>query len=264
MEDKQKQNKVIWKDTYRIAEKYPYANAEKISRIDDADLDLSTHEPDVKIIKVFNSDLITTVNAVVNAKFKPLVLIGANDNYPLESVKHGLISPECDLYRCSNICMATSDTMYPIRDLEMLYCPKVTIFKNSNNKLLPKSYQISLALASPVRRPALISIKTDRGMEDDYSNSLEAKKMKDKIENIFKLAVLKGFKCLILTDFGCQLEGNPIKKVIGFFNEAVKKYPIKYVFFSIKNTDPDSENKTKKKDKNFEQFHLQIKRNVKT
>jgi hypothetical protein len=256
LEEKQRYNKVIWRDTYKIADKYPCANAEKISQIDAVE----TMQQIIKTIKVFNEDLVDTIKAVVQANFKPLVLVNANDNYPMESVKHGSISPECDLYRCSNISVSTNDTLYPIRDLDMLYCPKITIFKTLENKMLAKPYQVSLLLMAPVRRPNLISIKTTNGMEDSYSNISEENKMKTKIENIFKIAVLKEYNCLILTDFGCQTEANPIKKVIEFFNEAIKKYPVKYVFFSIKSNEDIFDGK-KTKDKLFEQFHDEIKRN---
>jgi hypothetical protein len=269
LEEKYKYNKVVWKDTYRIAEQFPHKNAEKINKFNDIEFEKKIDErekPDKKIIKVFNEDLIVLVDSVVKAGFRPLILVNANDNYPLKSVKNGLISTECDLYRCSNISMVTTDTMYPIRDLDMLYCPKVTIFKTLDNKLLKKPYQIALVLSAPVRRPTLISIKTDQKMEDSYSNISEENKMRSKIENIFKLAVDKGYKCLILTDFGCQNESNPIKKIIEFFNECIKKYPIKYVFFYVKSSEDMFENKTKSskkvKDKNFEIFHACIKRKI--
>lgn len=250
LEKKYKYNKVVWKDTYRISDKYPHLMAIKINKINENEFNqIKTKLNIKKIIKIFNEDLITTIETVVNAKFKPLVLINANDNYPLENVKYGLISPEYDLYRYSNINTVIMDTLYPVRDLEMIYCSKITIFKNLNNKLLKKPYQIALILVPSIKRPNLMSIKNDKGTEDVYSNPTDENNMKNKIENIFKLAIINGYNCLILTDFGCQIENNPINKIIEFFNTAIKKYPIKYVFFSVNN-------------ENFEYFHTYIKRNV--
>lgn len=262
IEDKQKQNKVIWKDTYRIADKYPHTNAKKINQISEVPLHaISCDESDVqKVIKVFNEDLITTIEAVVQANFKPLVLINANDNYPIESVRHGLESSECDLYRCSNISSVINDTLYPLRELEMIYCPKLTMFKTRENKILSSPYQFSLVLSTPVRRPTLISIRSGDTMEDTYCNPSEEEKMRNKIENIFKLAVTEGFNCLLLMDFGCQAESNPINKIIEFFNEFIEKYSVKYVFFYVKmETDPFNHSK-KVKEPNFEKFHENIKR----
>jgi uncharacterized protein (TIGR02452 family) len=267
LEDIQKQNKIIWKDTYRIAENYPYKNAEKITDLEEIPQNLLT-EKLPKVVKVFNENLMTVIDVAIKAKFRPLILISANDNYPLESVKHGLSSPECDLYRASNISATVNENLYPLRDLEMIYCSKITIFRNSQNRLLTKPYQVSLLLSPPVRRPSLITIRTEKGMEDTYSNSLEEEKMKNKIENIFKFAMLKGFNCVILSDFGCQNENNPIRKIIKFFNESIQKYNIKYVFFSVKTENDPFETKKKsgagrasvKVDKNFEFYHIGIKR----
>jgi|SRR6185437_1206714 len=244
MEETQRKNKVIWKDTYRIVDHYPQEKSLKLDNVEFSE----SEDIDKKIIKVFNEDTITTLLQVLKANFKPLVLIDANEMYSLESAKHGVISTECDFYRFTNISAVVQESSYPLRDLEMIYCPKITIFKNIQNKMLPKHLQFSLVLSPPIKRPALISIKTENGMEDVYDHKSEEEKMQNKIENIFKLALNKGFNCLILTDFGCQTGSNPIKKVVEMFNQAIKKYPIKYVFFSIKI------------EKNFKYFHNHITR----
>ena len=65
--------------------------------------------------------------------------------------------------------------------------------------------------------------------------------------------------CVVLSEFGCDLvHNNPPRQVITIFNEAIKKYPIKYVFFAIK---PKKNPLTKKqKDSIFYLFHEKIDR----
>ena len=246
LKDIYRKNKVMWKDTNRIIDKYEVELAEKIIIKDKLDIDIHI---DNKVVKVFNEYLFDTIQAVVDAKFIPLVLINAS-NCPLDNVKNGLPNIENDLYRCSNISKSINESLYPIKDLEMIYCPNITIFKNKDNKILKNKYQISVVLSVPIDRPILIYIK-DQSMVENYNNPLDELNMKTKITNIFELAVLKKYDCLILPDFGCQ-NSNPTNKIIDFFNDAIDKYPIKYVFFSIK--------KTHKNDTIFESFHTLIQR----
>ena len=255
-------NKLIWKDTYKISDKYTYKKIDKIDGNALLEKDISSLIQNIKpIIKVFNDDIITTSLAVLEYGFNPLILLPANDNYPIKSVKQGVYSTECDFYRCTNLCKVIDEYNYPIHNLDMIYCPEITLFRNNTDyKILEQTYKISLILSTPIKKPSLIYAIQSETMEEQYNNVSDEYSMKNKIDNIFKFALLNNYDCLILTDFGCQQDQNPIKKIIQFFNDSIKKYPIKYVFFAVKPEKDMFSEKNKKDNKNFLLFHELIHR----
>lgn len=268
-----KNNKTIWKETYKIMDNYPFKPAIKILETDlkkieetNENIESTNTTNRIKSIKVFNEDLITTINAVNQANFNPLVLINANDNYPIKSVKKGQIGYEYDLYRCSNIACSINDTLYPLNNCDFIYCPEITVFKGLDNKILNNPYQISVILIPAIKRPLLISMKTENGMEDMYSNETELNKMQTKINSIFLIAKKYNHNCLLLTDLGCQLECNPINKVAELFNNCINTINTvnenrkMYIFFYVKTINLTDNNKSTKKDANYVKFNKLIKR----
>jgi hypothetical protein len=267
------ENKLIWSDTFRVLEKYLYKKCVKLQSVDMTEenkKDGSGNEVNgnevngnekkqsgVKSVLVLNENIYAVISKVCARGLKPLVVNSCNDNYPIENVKNGLISPECELLRNSNFSTTIDELLYPLNGTDMLYSPSVTIFK-VKKKRLAQPANIALLSMAPVKRPGIISIKNGEHIEETYSNESEKEKMRVKIENMFKLAVSRGHRAIIVTDFGCP-EFNPLEKITQFFNEAMEKYPVKYVFFSIQ----DQENPFSRKSasKSFEVFHNNISRN---
>lgn len=224
-------NKVVWKDTYRAMEKYPYKETIKITEVEK----VISENNDNSIVKIFNAEYIEGVITALKAGFNPLILNSCNDNYPIENLKNGNISNECDLLRCSNLMTTINELLYPVKELEVLYTPLITFFKSPDNKKI-SAKPASVISIPPVKRPNLIYVKNDNITVENYENKTEEKRMISKIHNIFKTAVKYEHDCVILPDFGCKIEMNPVNKVIEIFNECIAQYKIKYVFFVIKDT----------------------------
>lgn len=255
-------NKNIWRDSHKIMEKYPWTDVIKITDKELTDdqmfnddrmpLDETDNIVQPKILKIFNDDLMTVTNAICELGLRPLVVCESNENYPLEFAKNGGVGEESDLLRFSNLAMCITDTNYPIRELDMLYTPQVCVFKTWNNKRLTKIHKIGVLMVTPIRRPILMSIKTNDGMRESYSNKTDGERMRKRILNAFKICVKYQYKSVVITCLGGKTE-NPVNEIVKFFNEALQLYPVKYVFLSVKTTDES-------RDKVYEYFHRHIKR----
>jgi len=248
-------NKTIWRDSFKIMEKYDFKNAIKITDKELNDYETDNIENKPKIIKIFNEDLMTVTNAVCELGLRPLIVCESNENYPIEYVRSGGIGDECDLLRLSNLAICISETDYPIRDLNMLYTPLISIFKTWNNRRLTNVYKAAVLLITPVRRPILMSIKTEEGMMETYHNKIDGERMRQKIMNAFRVAHKYNHKTIVISGLGGKTE-NPITEIVKYFNEAIAKYPVKYIFLSIKSHENIFNNE--RRDKIFEYFHNNI------
>lgn len=266
IEDHMRVNRSIWKDTYGKSEYYNHDPSEKINT-DTPD----THEAIAKyiennqstpvMVKVFNEDIYSVLDTVAAAGFRnpdPLLINAANNNYPIEGVKKGADTPEADLYRRSNICLAIDETQYPLMDEQLLYSPTVVIFKNSQYKKLEKPVQVSVASIPPLRRPGLMGMQNPegKGYIDVFQNSSDEKRAQQKIDMMFKLAILHGHDMIIVTNFGGGVYENPMTVIIDMFNRAIAKYRIPFVFFAIKT------HEKRERDQQFLLFHKKIKRSA--
>jgi uncharacterized protein (TIGR02452 family) len=255
LKNKQQHNIIVWNDTKRISDNFPFKKAVKY-KLEDITCDPPFGSTTVK---VFHHTMLEVLGTAIEAGFNPLTIIPANTNYPIQNLQKGYHSTECDLFRCSNIKETLNIDYYPLTTDEIIYAPQVTIFKNTENVQLSKVYQASFMLVVPIKSPGLINIPGTNGVLTDYSNQQEKNKMKEKINAMFHLAHKENFDCLILPDFGCQMENNPILSVIDIFNACINQYGIKYVFFYVK-TENVFENIDIEKDKNFQIFHQNIKK----
>src|ERR1700744_944935 len=117
---------------------------------------------------------------------------------------------------------------YPIKGTEVVYTPFVTIIRDEMHNIMnPQSmYKVSLIVTSPINDPKL----RDESFElNDYF------KTKEIIETIFQTAILRNHDVLILTDFGCKYDKNPLKDIVDIFNLSILKYGhlFKYIVFAF-------------------------------
>ena len=232
METMVHQNRIVWEETTRYSDKFGKVKpVEIIKEI----LSVSYKARADRVIRVFNDSMLTVAEAAVKAGLKPLVINAGSDNDPLKVLSVGSIGVELDLFRRSNLhaSLANNDC-YPLRETALLYASDVTIFKNDNFRLLRNPFVISVLTAPPIRRPGLVSSRAGDTIVDHYQNPTEADRMQNIIDRIFKVALLKGHRCIIIDDYGCQRNcENPIHTIIDMFNKAIKQYPVKYVFFAV-------------------------------
>lgn len=237
MEALTRKNKRIWDETFRRADNWKVTHAKIIESINDEKLNkiIESKKSKKRVVKVLNEDSLDIATILSSKGIVPLIINSGSQNDPMRIIESGASGPEWDLFRRSNICNALiTDQMYPLRENRTLYIPDVTIFRSNKYDKLPKPFKVAILTTNPISRPGTIQTQ-DRGrIVETYQNQSDADRMRNKINRMFEVALIKGHKCLIVDDFGCQREmENPIQEIIKFFNDAIEKYPVPYVFFSI-------------------------------
>lgn len=243
MEDQLIKNRIIWKDTKKTIDS-EFINQNDIYKmltiINPLSIDgenklenttNTTNIIDYSKVKVFNTDVFSIIKYILDRKdMKLLLCIQSNNTDIYETMKHGAISDEHDLYRFTNAFNFIKNRVdiYPIYD-NIIYFSNLSMIKNLDNILYEKKYKISALLTTSVK-PNLIFEKEDE-LIAKYQNKNDEIKMTNKIKNMFIIAKKYGYECIIFTDFGCQY--NPIKKIIDLFNKYIDEYKIQYVFFGI-------------------------------
>lgn len=153
-----------------------------------------------------------------------LVLNMANGTTPGGGVLYGSFSQEENLFRRSNYFLTLTPNFYPISKGKggpaLLISPRVTVFKDEDYKLMDEPFEVScLAVAANFRPDKILKDGKER-----FVNAADRISMKEKIESIFKVAILHEHKTLVLSALGCGAFRNPVDDVIDLFNEALKKY----------------------------------------
>ena len=251
-----RQNQRIWEETSRQSDRFTPGKSSLIDQITLPKLDNSTS----RVIKVFNAALLDVAERAAVVGLKPMVVNAGSDNDPVTIVENGAIGTEWDIFRRSNLANGLNIAeQYPLREGKLLYCNDVTVFKNSSYKLC-KPFEIAICCAPPLRRPNLVSIRAGDNLVEQYQNLLEQKRMQDTINKIFETALYKGHRCIIFDDYGCTKTcENPISEVINIFNQAIANYPVKYVFFAVKESEQlQNTKKVKSVYKNYTIFNNDI------
>jgi hypothetical protein len=240
-----RQNREIWNETSRHAEKFgKVPPAISIKQIPVLAYSLNSD----RVIKVFNDNLLEVAEIASIKGLNPLVINTGSDNDPMKVLHDGAIGTEWDLFRRSDLHLSLKDNdCYPLRNGAILYAPEVHVFRTNKYKLR-KPFKISVLTIPPIRRPGLISSRVGDGIRDEYRDTGDANKMQKCIESIFQVALLKGHRCVVIDDFGCQRNcENPIDTVIDMFNETIRQYPVKYVFFAVSEPQIEAMNADNKK-----------------
>ena len=267
MEEEVAKNKRHWKDSYKLMENYsPKEKRDKFgnskNRIRGEKIETDKHQnltpDDLQVhVKVFHEGLLDVIDTAAEAGFYPLVLNAASENHPLDPLKRGASGTEFELCRRSNYYNTISEEMFPLGRDNAIYCPKVTMFKSHDHRTYTRPRKFAVLTMAPLRGARLISERIDGKNQEKYEKDQDKDAVKKKIRAIFCLAVAKGHKCIVTTDFCCQRDNNPITQIIKLFNHNIRKGVVPYVFFAIKNAP------TNKRDDNFLSFHKNIVRTTK-
>ena len=94
----------------------------------------------------------------------------------------------------------------------MIYSPAVPVFRDDNDELLPSPYQVSILTAPAVNRGALQANEPSR-LADIAPTMLE------RIDRLLAIAVVKGYRRLILGAWGCGVFKNDPAEVASWFAE---------------------------------------------
>jgi uncharacterized protein (TIGR02452 family) len=243
----------LWKSTCKQMDNYKIVSSVKEELSAD---EVVENTYDELFVKVFHENIMDTLEAAIAQEFTPMLVNSANAQHPLDALKTGASGQEYDILRRTNYYNTITDEMFPIKETGAIYSPEVYLFKSSDNRTCPKAKKFSMLTLCPLRNPKLISIRTDGNMQDTYKEKHEETLAGDKIRLIFDTALKYNHDCIILPDFGCGKENNPLDITVRFFNENIRRSAVKYVFFSIKNENNMS------RDGQFLYFHKNILRSV--
>ena len=223
-----KENQIIFKDTmWCFSNKGPFKRlrpkqSEVIWKID---IDPKPVFPET-LVSVHNLKTLEMAGVFVRAGYNPLVLNMASDWKPGGGVWKGSRAQEEDLFRKTNYFMTLDkrrlpENAYPLKGVNMIYSPNVSVIKDSNYNYVDQPYQVDFVACPAIRNP---TIERRNGIEEHYAHEADEYLMEQRIELIYKLAYAKGHDSMILGALGCGAFHNPVEAVAGIFKKMNKKY----------------------------------------
>lgn len=102
---------------------------------------------------------------------------------------------------------------------DMIYSPKVPVFRKDNGDLLDHYYQTSFLTAPAVNAGVI------REQEPENVLKIEGV-MKDRLEKILSLAIVKGYRVLLLGAWGCGVFRNDPNEVAAYFKYHLVENPV--------------------------------------
>ena len=180
-------------------------------------------------INIYNMD---TIDCAIMLKTKYdysiCILNMANPYYAGGGVEKGAIAQEESIFRRSNYFQTLEQTMYPIKNNELIYSPIVDVSRKSEKDLFTfydKSYQFSFI-------GACAPINPDISNENYYKYYYL---MYNKICHILNIALMNNHDCILLGALGCGAFNNPPHVVACVFKEVLQHYKgcFKEIAFAI-------------------------------
>lgn len=257
----QQQRRKIFQDTLRLTKglgsykqsaKYDAEELPELEQIqdkgDDCYRDLKQHNV---VVEVVNQDTLVGVLELANEELNPLVLNLASNFKAGGGVRSGAGAQEEELFRRTNYDNCTNQSFYPLKNPdEFVVTENVYIVKDENSVVLDKKdWQCFTFLAMPAIKRPICEPAYD---EDDepinnangkpvmtYRDKEDLETMREKIDLIFRYAVLEEFDSLVLGALGCGAYGNPPEDVAELFKEAIETYggAFKKIRFSVLSRD---------------------------
>ena len=134
----------------------------------------------------------------------------------------------------TNFHRTISPGLYPLKGPCVVYAPCVTVIRDENLTINPtEMYRVGVIVACPLNEPKLE--KESLNLNDYYIT-------KEILEIVFQSSISSNHNVLILTDFGCKTNKNPLKDIVDIFNLHIMNYGhmFKYIVFAFQineNTD---------------------------
>jgi len=228
----------VWKDTYSKQKNYPFHNSTKFN-FDELAIESDVNY-ETKII-IENIDTIDGALKLLQSGLNPLVLNMASITNPGGGVRNGASAQEEVLFRRSNYDLTLNKSFYPLKYNEVVYSPKVVIFKDSQYKMI-EPFTLDFIACAALKNPPTFNGKYN---VNDYNI------MKNKIKMIFNLALKTNHDSVVVGALGCGAYHNPPEEVIKIYNEIIEENrgKFKVIYFAI----------LSHKDNNFELFRKGIK-----
>ena len=221
------ENTIVWRDTVRQVREGEVPLPDSSSKYNECLLTVKLPKVRKRIgrVSVYNADTFDIAKQAIRKGLNPLVLNMANHLQAGGGVANGARAQEECLFRRSNYFATLTDNLYPLKDNEIIYSPKVHVFKDRYYKPSELWHCSCLAVAA---------LRRMRYASDTY-NPRERAMMQQKIEMMFQIAIHKGHDSLVLGAFGCGAFNNPPIEVCNLFEEAINKYRhyFKKIFFAV-------------------------------
>jgi uncharacterized protein (TIGR02452 family) len=190
-------------------------------------------------IKFFDMDAIDC--CLIHAP-NALVLNLADDNFPGGCVAMGSGAQEEALFRRTNYCSSLKIELYPIKNDEIIYSPKISVIKTNENtgwKLLDiNSHPTVSFIACPgIKYPDTIIVNEEIKLKENDVDIL-----KNKIITIIQTAIKFNYETIIFGALGCGAWRNPAKHVAQIIKEVLHNYDgfILNFYFAIMSTTDDN------------------------
>lgn len=184
----------------------------------------NTYNGKIKIINKDCLDLALELN-----DYNPVLLNMANAFQPGGGYKNGARAQEEQLFRRSCLHLCLKEEYYPLDKLEGIYSPNVVIISRNESKEY-KRY-------SEPKTISIISMAAYNNNKPDVDQNYINKLMYNKIDMIFKIALINKHDIIILSAFGCGAFNNDPLIISNIFKQVIdnnqyNKY-FKYILFAI-------------------------------
>lgn len=183
-------------------------------------------------IKVVNKDCLLAARDLFMDGYDPAVLNMASFSKPGGGVLNGSAAQEENLFRRTNLFQSLymfdyvgnnfkikqREERYPLDyNFGGIYTPYVTVFRDSedaNYEYRDDPYSVSIISVAAVKKPQL----TKDGKLQPWTVDL----LKNKISQIFSIALENGHTSIVLSAFGCGAYGTPPTEMARLFDEMLK------------------------------------------
>jgi uncharacterized protein (TIGR02452 family) len=187
-------------------------------------------------VQVVNEDvLVTAKNLRDNGAADILLLNLASFMHLGGGARTGAMAQEEELTRRSNYFLSEQSSMpfYPMRPMQCIYTNQVSVIKDKFYQQLSDPFPVSMLAVAAVRNPKLTDNKLSKRDYDITCGS---------IENIFKVALLKGHSTLLLGALGCGAYHNPPEEIVKIYNIYLQKYNhcFQTILFAVLSTKDDN------------------------
>lgn len=164
-----------------------------------------------------------------NTTSQHLMILNMASKYkPGGGVRSGQAAQEEELFRRSNLFQHLVQEYYELDNSDLILNRDVIVIKDSNYKLIPRSYKLCSLAVAALKNPPL---KRDGTYQDPNHYTL----MYNKIHAIFKIAYLNKMDTLVLGAIGSGCYHNPVDIIAKIFREMVVKFDgcFKTVSFAV-------------------------------
>lgn len=228
-----------------IPDKYPMVNFTDF-RSNKINVEYSVLEQFTTNILVLNRDCLELARDLAKDGNNVAVLNMASFAKPGGGVLNGSRAQEENIFRRTNL----FESLYQYHDIGkefgvnqkkdrypldynygVIYTPNVFVFRGSDNtsyRLLSEPYEVDVISCSAIRRPIL-----DR---NGHYTKAQEETIKNKIRQIFDIALVHGNDTLVLGAFGCGAYGNPPAEMAKIFHSVINeeyKTSFKNIAFAI-------------------------------